>query len=360
MFTFTSLYDKVGFPGLGIKDFNLDSVAFSIGDNIQVRWYAICIVLGILAAVFYTYFRAKRHGLIFDDIIDLAFCAVIPGIIGARLYYVIFDYLERPEIYTSFIDVIAIWNGGLAIYGGLIFGVIGVVVAMKIKKIRVLTLLDCGFPGVLLAQSIGRWGNFFNMEAHGSATDLFCRMRLSTESGLTAIEVHPTFLYESFWNLVGVIVLTLITKKRKFDGQIFLMSVAWYGLGRAFIEGLRTDSLMLGSVRISQALATTLFVVSLTILIVAFANIKGRRVARCIYTSQSKKYVPYECKEGLDPDYDYDIDMLYTKNKAIEATQITEPDVALEVSENPEGTPSEVSEEASDELAPQVDEEKND
>ncbi len=343
MFDFTALYDKVGFPGLGIKDFSISEIAFSITENIQIRWYALCIVLGMIAAVTYAFIRAKRYGFIFDDIIDIAFFAIIPGIIGARLYYVIFDYFKRPEDYTSLLDIFAIWRGGLAIYGGLIFGIIGAIVGLKVKKIRILPFLDCAFPGVMLAQAMGRWGNFFNMEAYGDETSIFCRMRLSSESGLSFIEVHPTFLYESLWNLVGFIALVLLTKKRKFDGQIFLMSVAWYGLGRSLIEGLRTDSLMIGSVRVSQALAIILLVASLTLLIVMFIMTKKRHVARCIYEQGSKKYIPYECEDGLDPDYDYDISLLYTK-KEKNITVKNKTDNKEEISEIP------VTESASEEI----------
>ncbi len=313
MSPFALLYYYIGFPGLGIKDFHVDSVALELGD-LEVRWYGIIIVCGIIAAFMYTYFHAKRHGLILDDLIDLTLAAVIPGVIGARLYYVFFDYLKNPENYSDFIDFIAVWNGGLAIYGGLIFGVLGIVIALKIKKMRVLTLLDCGFPGVLLAQAMGRWGNFFNMEAYGAETGWFCRMKLSYESG-TAIYVHPTFLYESLWNLLGCIILSILFKKRKFDGQIFLMAVSWYGLGRMFIEGLRQDSLYIGDFRVSQVLAFILFVVSLILIIVMFIKNRERHVARCIYTSSSIKYIPYEAEDGKDPDYDYDMNMLHTINK---------------------------------------------
>ena len=308
------LYYYIGFPDLGIKDFHVDSVAFSLG-NLEVRWYAIMIVSGIIAAFIYTYLHAKRHGLIFDDLIDLTLSAVIPGVIGARAYYVFFDYLENPQNYSEFLDFIAVWNGGLAIYGGLIFGVLGVVIALKIKKMRVLTLLDCGFPGVLLAQAMGRWGNFFNMEAYGAETNWFCRMKLSYESG-TAIYVHPTFLYESLWNILGCVILSLLFKKRKFDGQIFLMAVSWYGFGRMFIEGLRQDSLYIGSFRVSQLLAGALFIVSLALIITLFIKNRERHVARCIYTSDSPKYIAYEVEDGKDPDYDYDISMLYAKSSA--------------------------------------------
>lgn len=327
MSPFALLYYYMGFPGLGIKDFHIDSTAISLG-SIEIKWYGLIIVCGMIAAVAYTYLHARRHGLIFDDIIDIALWAIIPGVIGARLYYVLFDWLERPQNYSDIMDVIAIWEGGLAIYGGLIFGVLGAIVALKIKKIRIPTMLDCAFPGVLLAQAMGRWGNFFNMEAYGDETNWFCRMRLSSESGLSFTEVHPTFLYESLWNLLGFIILTVIFKKRKFDGQIFLMAVSWYGLGRFFIEGLRQDSLWLGDFRISQVLAGALFIAGVTLLIIMFIKNKKRHVARCIYTAESAKYIPFEVAEGEDPDYDYDMNMLYVKKsvKAEESEASTIPE----------------------------------
>ena len=350
------LYYYIGFPDLGIKDFHVDSVAFSLG-NIEVRWYAIMIVSGIIAAFIYTYLHAKRHGLIFDDLIDLTLSAVIPGVIGARAYYVFFDYLENPQNYSEFLDFIAVWNGGLAIYGGLIFGVIGVVIALKVKKMRVLTLLDCGFPGVLLAQAMGRWGNFFNMEAYGAETNWFCRMKLSYESG-TAIYVHPTFLYESLWNILGCIILSLLFKKRKFDGQIFLMAVSWYGFGRMFIEGLRQDSLYIGSFRVSQLLAALLFIVSLVLIITLFIKNRERHVARCIYTSDSPKYIAYEVEDGKDPDYDYDINILYTKSsaKSEETVENAEIETTPEIVDSLESE-EEVQEEA-EEIAENVENEE--
>lgn len=292
---FSLLYYYMGFPGLGIKDFHIDSTAITLG-NLEIKWYGLIIVCGMIAAVVYTYLQSHRHGLIFDDLLDIALSSIIPGVIGARLYYVFFDWLSHPEKYGTFYDVIAIWEGGLAIYGGLIFGVIGAIVALKIKKIRIPTMLDCAFPGILLAQSIGRWGNFINMEAYGAETTWFIRMRLSSESNLIATEVHPTFLYESLWNLVGFILLTILFKKRKFDGQIFLIAVSWYGLGRFFIEGLRQDSLYIGQFRISQVLAAVLFIGALGLLIYGFIKYRERHVGECIYAEGSKKYDDFMAK----------------------------------------------------------------
>lgn len=251
----------LSFPGLGIGEFDVNSVAFSIGD-FEIAWYAIIITLGIIAAVVYTVWRAKQAGIRFDDILDFALFTVPSGIIGARAYYV----LTSLEKYDSFLEMIYIRNGGLAIYGGILGGALAVFLVARFKKIPFLVIADCCTPGIILAQSIGRWGNFMNGEAFGYATDLFCRMGVSNSlTGFQMQYVHPTFLYESLWNILGVILINLFYKHRKYDGQVFLMVFAWYGLGRFFIEGLRQDSLytqIFGlEFRTSQVLAAVLFLI---------------------------------------------------------------------------------------------------
>ena len=201
--------------------------------------------------------RADQFGLTQDNIIDMLICAVPLAIIGARAYYCLFSwnlYKDDP------IRVLYIWEGGLAIYGGVIGAVIGLFLYTKVKKVKTSALLDIGGLGLLIGQSIGRWGNFMNREAFGAQTDSFLRMGLTDASGAT-IYVHPTFLYESVWNAIGLLILHFYSKRRKFDGQIFLMYLGWYGLGRMFIEGLRTDSLYVGSsnLRVSQLLAGICF-----------------------------------------------------------------------------------------------------
>ncbi len=230
---------KISFPGLGIEEFTVDSVAFTIG-GIDIAWYALIITFGMILAVTHIIFRARQVGLSSDTVLDYVLITIPVGIIGARLYYVIF----KPEEFETFLDVINIRSGGLAIYGGILAGAVSVFLISKIKKIPFLTFADCCTPGIILAQGIGRWGNFMNAEAHGGVTDIFCRMGIKNAStGYLTEYVHPTFLYESLWNVLGFIIANLIHKKRQFDGQIFLFIFGWYGLGRAFIEGLRTDSL---------------------------------------------------------------------------------------------------------------------
>jgi phosphatidylglycerol:prolipoprotein diacylglycerol transferase len=281
--------NKISFPGLGIKEMEINPVALDFG-KISVAWYGLIITCGILFAAIYIYLRGKKLKLVADDLIDVAFCTVIPGIIGARLYYVFFDFLERPDNYTRLYDVIAIWEGGLAIYGGIIGGALGALIGLRWKKIRIPAFFDLLAPAVQMAQAMGRWGNFCNAEAFGGETTLPWRMRIVNNYYPSGIEVHPTFLYESLWNLLGFILLNVYSKKKKFDGEIFFLYIGWYGLGRMFIEGLRTDSLYLGGLRISQWLAGACLVVAIAMLVYFHAVKKLRTVADCIYLPGSKRY----------------------------------------------------------------------
>ncbi len=254
----------VSFPGLGIEEFSFSRVAFSIFGK-DIYWYGVIIMLGVIAAVIHAYVRSKREGIKVDDLLDLTIFIVFFGVLGARLYYVV-TTLEGGR-YDSFIDVIAIWDGGLAIYGGIIAGVITIFVVSLIKKINVFRVLDMVGPGVMLAQAIGRWGNFANGEAFGYevATNsplYFLRMGVISDFTGSAMKYyHPTFLYESLWNILGFVIITLLYKKKKFNSQNALMYLAWYGFGRMFIEGLRTDSLYVGPFRISQVIGGLCFFV---------------------------------------------------------------------------------------------------
>jgi len=238
---------KISFPGLGIGEFEVNSEAFSLFGH-PIAWYALIITCGMIIAVLYTVFRAKKIGIVFDDVLDLAIAAIPVGIIGARLYYV----LTTLEDFHSFKEVFAIWNGGLAIYGGIIGGALAVLVVCLCKKINFFAFADCCTPGIIMAQAIGRWGNFMNGEAFGGLTDSFLRMGLSNDitrytfHTSDMVYVHPTFLYESLWNVLGFILINIFYKHKKYDGQIMLMVFGWYGLGRMIIEGLRTDSLWIG------------------------------------------------------------------------------------------------------------------
>ena len=243
----------IEFPGLGLK---LNPPAgFSIG-SFEVRLYGLIIALGLVLAVVYSLRRREQFGLSEDDLLDGVLWIAPFAIVCARLYYCAFEwdmYKDNP------ISILYIWEGGLAIYGGVIGAAIGIVVYCLIKKIPITTCLDITFVTFPIGQAIGRWGNFFNREAFGAQTNNFLRMGLKmTEEGHFSSEMfyyHPTFLYESVWNALGFVLLHYASKKRKYEGQMALLYAMWYGLGRAIIEGLRTDSLYWGPFRVSQLLA---------------------------------------------------------------------------------------------------------
>ena len=224
---------------------------FSLGP-LTIHLYGIAIGLGLILAVIYACRRSKEFGLKEDDILDGVLWITPFAIICARIYYVAFswkDYADNP------LSVFAIWEGGIAIYGSVIGAIIGVIVLCKVKKLKIATVLDITLLGFFIGQILGRWGNFFNREAFGAATDSFFRMGLYNTVTGSWEYYHPTFLYESVWNLIGFILLHFLSKRRKYDGQIALGYCAWYGLGRCFIEGLRVDSLYWGPFRVSQVLA---------------------------------------------------------------------------------------------------------
>ncbi len=255
-------YSSISFPFFGIE-LNPPR-GFEIGP-LSINLYGVVIAVGLLLAVLYGCRRSKAFGLREDDILDGVLWVTPFAILCARAYYCIFSwetYADNP------ISVLYIWNGGLAIYGGVLGAVIGVTVFCAIKKIKLPALLDLVSLGFLIGQSMGRWGNFFNREAFGAATEGFWRMGLLHKVTGNWEYYHPTFLYESLWNLAGFLLLHFLTKRRKYDGQIALGYVAWYGLGRAIIEGLRTDSLMLGPVRVSQLLAAVSCMAAVIMLIV--------------------------------------------------------------------------------------------
>lgn len=279
----------ISFPGLGIDFFKVNQSPFSIAGR-EIRWYGIIICIGIILGFLVFLKNAKYHGINTDTVLDFAIILIPVSIIGARLYYVITSLSE----YNSFYEVIAIWNGGLAIYGAIIAGAIATFIVCKVKKISYILILDCLSVGVILGQCIGRWGNFFNAEAYGSimqydffgktfdisasANSFPLRMVINSIPDFTnATIAHPTFLYESIWNLLGFILLTILFKKTKFKGQIFLTYITWYGFGRCIIEGFRTDSLWVGNFRISQLLATLCFIIGIILLTVLFLKNKKQK-----------------------------------------------------------------------------------
>lgn len=256
---------EISFPMLGGLRINPPSYFTLFGRPIY--FYGVLIGLGFLLAIVFCAKRAKRFGLKEDDVYDVAIWLIPCSILGARLYYVLF----RFDYYREHLDeLFSVWNGGLAIYGGVIAGVLTVYLVCRHKKIPVPAMLDNLCYGLLIGQIIGRWGNFLNREAFGAVTDIFCRMGLTAPDG-TTVYVHPTFLYESLWNL-GVLLFLLWferTGRRRFDGHCVTLYFLLYGLGRFWIEGLRTDSLYIGNtgVRVSQALSLALVIASAALLL---------------------------------------------------------------------------------------------
>ena len=295
---------EIQFPELGWK-FNIDPTAFSVF-GFDIQWYGIIITLGLILALIYALPRMKRFGLDSDRTIDAIIGGVIGGIVGARIYYV----LMRWDEYKG--DLKAIINtrqGGLAIYGGIIGALLVGLTICKIRKIKMLPMLDITALGFLIGQGIGRWGNFFNQEAFGTNTDFFLGMTGGTiqrtisdgmqmggdmySNGLNMLwekPVHPCFFYESVWCLLGFVILSFWSKRRKYDGQIFLMYLAWYGAERFVVEGLRTDSLMLGNIRISQALSAVIFVASVILQIVLFSKKKRDPESMVLYANTEESH----------------------------------------------------------------------
>lgn len=276
------MHKTIDFPNIGIH-------LQSVGDHISVfgfdiAYYGIIIGIGILVGLFIAVAEAKRTGQKADDYYDLVIYAVIFSIIGARAYYVIFSWDMYKDDLKSILNI---RQGGLAIYGGVIAAVITVFVFARIKKLSPYLILDTAGLGLVSGQMIGRWGNFFNREAFGEYTDSLFAMRLpedavrqsditdlmrqhmETVNGVNYIQVHPTYLYESLWCLMVLVILLLYRKHKKFDGEVFLIYLMGYGLGRVWIEGLRTDQLLLPKVGlpVSQLLAGTLVVVSLILIL---------------------------------------------------------------------------------------------
>ena len=312
---------ELSFPGLGINGWEINPVAFNVG--VDVMWYGVVIAIGMLLAIAYASYRCKQHGIKVDDLIDIAIFTIFFGVIGARLYYVALN----ASNFKTFADVINIRTGGLAILGGVVFGAITIFVVCWIKKISWRKLFDCAGPGVMIAQAIGRLGNFFNGEAYGSVTSLPWRMSskkfadellnpsieeikpITTEEYQQILNgtlgVHPTFFYELLWNVLGFVIINLLYKKKKFDGQIALYYFAWYGLGRMFIEGLRTDPMMIGDtgIRSNQILSFLIFAVASALLIMGLVYVKKHPDSKFAIANNAP-VVEEECEE--DEEYEED------------------------------------------------------
>ena len=254
-------YTEISFPALDLV-MNPGRI-ISIGP-LTIHYYGAIIAFGLILGVLYACRRCREFGLKEDDLIDGVLWVTPFAILCARAYYVIFRWAE--EYADNPISALYIWQGGLAIYGGVIGAVIGILVFCKCRKIKPVVVLDVVSLSFLIGQSIGRWGNFFNREAFGAETDVLWKMGLMKANG-DIIYVHPTFLYESLWNACGFVILHFASRRRKFDGQVALGYMAWYGLGRCMIEGLRSDSLYIGPFRVSQLLAGVSCIAAVSILL---------------------------------------------------------------------------------------------
>ncbi len=258
---------NITFPKLGLE-FDVNTTAFSIG-SFSVQWYGIIIACGFMLAILYGYAMAKKMNIDRDKFFDGIIVGLICGVVGARLYYCIFypgdKYINNP------LEILNIKEGGLAIYGGIIGGLLGGGITCKLRKLKVAACIDTAVVGFTIGQCIGRWGNFINQEAFGGATSLPWGMQSDATEKVVVGPVHPCFLYESLWMLLGFILLHLFTRyKRRYDGQTTLMYMLWYGIGRFFIEGLRTDSLTVPGldIRVSQLISAAMVIVSVVLLIV--------------------------------------------------------------------------------------------
>ena len=253
--------DKILFPNLGLE-FTVNKIAFSIF-GIDIAWYAILITLGIIIAMIISYRNAKKIGLDTEKFMDMFFYMIVFGVIGARIYYVLFNF----SLYKD--DLLSVFNireGGIAIYGAILFGVLTVFIYTKIRKQKFLDCTDCIVPGLALAQGIGRWGNFVNQEAYGYETNSLFGMSI-VENGRT-ITVHPTFLYESMLNIfVFIVLMIFFNKYRKNSGEVTCIYGILYGTGRFFIEGMRTDSLYLGMFRVSQIVSLAFVIIGVALFI---------------------------------------------------------------------------------------------
>ena len=313
----------ISFPGLfGDWEFTAGPVCFSIGSK-PVYWYGVLIAAGLLIALLFCAKQAKRYGLTEDNLYDLIIWEIPMGIIGSRIYYVIFYYsqFKNDDGSPNWGKIVAIWDGGLAIYGTIIFGFLTALLYCRAKKVKFGAMTDLCVMGLLIGQAVGRWGNFMNREAFGASTTLPWRMRLWV-SATQYVEVHPTFFYESLWNLIGLLLIVfVVSKARHFDGENTWFYFLWYGIGRSWIEGLRTDSLYLFDwtlfgqpIRVSQALSLVMILVSAFMLLyyirlrprdpeLLYVRIRAREAAAAAGEPAPKEAVPADAgAEGVPED----------------------------------------------------------
>ena len=259
--------NNISFPKLGLN-FDINPVLLEFGFFGGIHWYGIIIAAGILLALMYCSHVAKKEGETAQTITDTVIYSLPVAVICARTYYVIFSWDKYKD---NFIDVFKIWEGGIAIYGAIIGAIIAATIYFKIKRLNVLKMYDICCLGLLIGQAVGRWGNFVNAEAYGGPCSYIWGMSINGGEC-----VHPTFLYESLWNISGFIILSLLNKKRPFYGFTFFSYLFWYGLGRFFIEGLRADSLYMGNFRVSQIVALACVATGVALSTILFIKLKKK------------------------------------------------------------------------------------
>ena len=364
----------IRFPKLGLE-MTVKSEAFSVF-GITVTWYGVLITIGMMLAMIYAFRRMRPFGIDPDRAIDGIIGGIISGIIGARAYYVIFHWSSYGGDWKS---ILSIRNGGLAVYGGIIGGLLIGSIVCKIRKVRLLPAYDAVAPGFLIGQGLGRWGNFMNHEAFGRNTDGLFGMtsgRIQTwiernypDGSLIADQpVHPCFLYESVWCLLGFVLLYIVSKKcRKFDGQIFLMYVIWYGTGRFFIEGLRTDSLYAGTLKVSQVVALISVAAALALLFAGFAHVKRLGADYHLYfeTEESKQLLAesdareeeWQKKHSKKPisEDEESTHVLIPEETPEEKAPAAEESPAAEQSAEQESAPAEAAEKTAEEIKAEKD-----
>lgn len=307
----SEFFSSIFFPNLGIVLRNIGNHISVFG--IEIKFYGIVITIGFILAYFLVVNEAKRTGQNPENYLDLMLVILIPSILGARIYYILFSldsYIVKGDIKATILGMLNIREGGLAIYGGIIGGVIAAVIFCKVKKFHIWEMADAASFGLLVGQILGRWGNFFNREAFGRYTNSVFAMGIPLDyyrkegslnglvkegiisqemldntkmiDGMDCIMVHPTFLYESLWNLAVLIFLLIYRKHKKFTGEFAFIYIAAYGLGRFIVESFRTDSLMLGNtgIRVSQLVGIVCFVVGATCLTINYIKLAGKNKAR--------------------------------------------------------------------------------
>lgn len=265
----------ISFPKLGLT-MNINNVAFSVGSK-PIYWYALIILAGFFAGLLFCYFTCEKRGVKKDAVWDTAIFGLIAGIIGARIFYVIFDH----DGFTSWLDVFKIWEGGLAIYGGIIGAAVSTVIYCRVKKLNTAAVFDVCAPGLLIGQAIGRFGNFMNAEVYGGETSLPWGMSINGGAA-----VHPLFLYEALWNALGFTLIALFRDKKKADGQVFCFYILWYSFGRLFLEGMRDSRYILylipDTLGISQLIAALGIIISASVFV--YLGIKKKKAVETAQT----------------------------------------------------------------------------